>query len=39
MTPEAKREMCEAAKARARAEFSTEKMCERTIELYRELSL
>ena len=39
MTPNAKREMCETAKARARSEFSTEKMCERTIELYRELSL
>lgn len=39
MTPDAKREMCERAKARAREEFSTDKMCERTIELYRELSL
>ena len=37
MSPDAKREMCEAAKSRARAEFSTEKMCERTIELYRKI--
>lgn len=38
MPREARREMCERAQARAREDFSTEKMCRRTIELYASLS-
>lgn len=37
MPPDEKRRMCEMAKDRARAEFSTEKMCESTIDLYRKI--
>lgn len=37
MSPDEKRKMCDTAKARARAEFSTQRMCEMTIDLYRKI--